>query len=96
MWWGMYPLIVLAVWNFIVFTVYGADKLKAIRGGQRIKEAVLLASAGVFGALGGMFGMLVFRHKIRKTKFISVYFMAVIQAVAVVLIYIYFVPLLPF
>ena len=50
--------------NLIVFSLYGIDKWKAIHHKWRIPEAHLIL-AGVFG----IFGMLLFRHKIRKPKF---------------------------
>lgn len=59
-----YGLICLAV-----FFLYGIDKYRAIRGDWRISERRLLIYA-VFGAPGALAGMLVFRHKIRKLKFI--------------------------
>ena len=51
------------------FILYGADKMSAIRGASRVPEAVLL-----FIGLGGgyavcLFGMMLFRHKIRKWYF---------------------------
>lgn len=59
-----YGLICLAV-----FFLYGIDKYRAIRGDWRISERRLLIFA-IFGAPGALAGMLVFRHKIRKLKFI--------------------------
>ncbi|MCR5592826.1 MAG: DUF1294 domain-containing protein [Saccharofermentans sp.] len=56
--------------NVITMAVYGIDKLKAVRGSFRIPEKILIglmAAGGVFGAIAGM---LLFRHKIRKPKFI--------------------------
>lgn len=61
---ALYGLICLAV-----FFLYGIDKYRAIRGDWRISERRLLIYA-VFGAPGALAGMLVFRHKIRKLKFI--------------------------
>lgn len=58
-----------AVWNLIVFLVYGLDKLKAIRGGFRISENTLIFLAYFFGGFGAFFGMYIFRHKTRKWKF---------------------------
>lgn len=54
--------------NLIVFLLYGIDKWKAIHHKWRIPEAHLIL-AGVFGILGAILGMLLFRHKIRKPKF---------------------------
>lgn len=62
-------LIVIAVWNIVVFFMYGADKLKAVKGSWRISEHTLITSAFLFGSLGALFGMFVFRHKTRHLKF---------------------------
>ena len=62
-------LIVLLVWNLVAFILYGMDKAKAKRGSRRIPEKTLLWCAFLLGSLGGMAGMLVFRHKTRHTKF---------------------------
>lgn len=57
------------IWNGIVLLLYGLDKWKAVRGRWRISEKLLLLCAFVMGALGAGLGMLLFRHKTRKTKF---------------------------
>ncbi len=62
-------LIVIAVWNIVVFFMYGADKLKAIKGSWRISEQTLITSAFLFGGIGALFGMFVFRHKTKHLKF---------------------------
>jgi len=60
---------ILLLINLFSFVLVGTDKRKSLNGAERIPEArfffisVLFASAGVF------FGMLVFRHKIRKAYF---------------------------
>ena len=61
---------VLIIWNVITFAMMGVDKLKAKTGAWRIPEKVLLTSAFLLGAPGSIAGALVFRHKIRKLKFI--------------------------
>jgi len=61
--WMVYGII-----NAITFFVYGIDKLKAQAGSYRIPEKVLITLA-FFGPIGGLLGMRLFRHKIRKTKF---------------------------
>ena len=57
--------------NIISLIFFGVDKLKSMRGGWRISELrlLLLAFIGPFGAYAGM---LLFKHKIRKVKFILV------------------------
>lgn len=58
--------IVLAYFAFITifaFTLMGVDKRKAKKGAFRISEASLFVSALLGGAIGSVFGMLVFHHK---------------------------------
>jgi uncharacterized membrane protein YsdA (DUF1294 family) len=64
--------------NAIAFVLYGYDKLRAGRAGDRVPERHLLAVA----AMGGWPGaLLVFRHKTRKVSFqIKFAFMFVVWA----------------
>lgn len=64
-----YGLLTWAVWNVMVFTLYGVEKWKAKRQKWRISEMTLLGMAFVFGASGAFAGMLLFHHKTRKWKF---------------------------
>lgn len=66
--------------DVIMFLLYGSDKRKAAKGRWRISERSLLSGA-IFGGIGAYLGMLVFRHKTRKTAFrILLPFYAGIQA----------------
>lgn len=64
------PLIFLII-NLISLIIFGIDKIKSIRGKWRISESRLLLIA-FFAPFGAYVGMLLFRHKIRKVKFIFV------------------------
>ena len=64
-----YFMLLALVWNLIVFFIYGIDKSKARREARRISEKFLLVVALIFGAVGAMFGMVVFNHKTSKMKF---------------------------
>lgn len=55
--------------SIIEFLLFGYDKLQAQNGGQRIPEKVLLGVGIVGGALGGLLGMRIFRHKTRHFQF---------------------------
>ena len=55
--------------NFLNFLLFGYDKFQAKREGWRIPEKVLLGLSLFGGGLGGLAGMLVFRHKTRKNIF---------------------------
>ena len=61
--------IFLAAVSLAAFILYGADKSKARRGAWRIPEKVLLSLSFFGGAAGGLLGMVLFRHKIRKGAF---------------------------
>ena len=58
-----------ALWNLIVFFVYGIDKRKAKKNRWRISEGTLIALAFFMGGIGAAFGMRVFRHKTKHLKF---------------------------
>ncbi|MBQ0140685.1 MAG: DUF1294 domain-containing protein [Kurthia sp.] len=56
--------------SLIAFIQMGYDKMQAMRGKWRVKEKSLWLSAIIGGALGSLLGMIIFRHKIRKMKFV--------------------------
>ena len=49
--------------------MYGWDKLMAIRKGRRVPEFWLLSASLLAGGIGGIFGMVIFRHKTNKWRF---------------------------
>lgn len=55
--------------NSISFILFGFDKFLAIKNKRRIPEKELFTVSTVGGAVGGMFAILVFKHKISKTTF---------------------------
>ena len=57
--------------SLLTFTVFGIDKKRAVRGEWRIRESTLLILSLIGGAAGGLIGMTVFRHKIRKPLFVA-------------------------
>ncbi len=61
--------VTVGVWNLIVFSMYGYDKLCAIKGYDRISEFTLLFLAFAFGGVGALLGMVLWRHKTLKIKF---------------------------
>ena len=63
----MYYLIVI---NIAAWIMYGLDKWKAKRGDWRISERALLLVALAGGSVGALAGMLMFRHKTKKAKFV--------------------------
>lgn len=63
----MYCLLAL---NVGVWLMYGIDKWKAKSGRWRIPEKVLLLAAFAGGPVGALAGMMMFRHKTKKAKFV--------------------------
>lgn len=63
---GAIYLIGINLWAFVLF---GFDKRRARKGGQRVPEARLLWTAFLGGLLGAWTGVVLFRHKTRKTSF---------------------------
>jgi uncharacterized membrane protein YsdA (DUF1294 family) len=63
--------VILTIVNIISLMFFGLDKLKSKKRGWRIPESrlLLIAFLGPFGAYAGM---LLFRHKTRKVKFLLV------------------------
>ena len=57
---------VFGAWAFVLF---GFDKWRAGRGGQRVAEATLCWVSALVGWPGGLLGILVFRHKSAKPAF---------------------------
>ena len=47
-------LVLIAIWNSIVFLTYGLDKRKAIQKRWRIPEKVLLLESWLLGGFGAL------------------------------------------
>lgn len=64
------PVRIYLIASAVVFLVFGADKMIAASDSNRsrVPENTLVLLS-VFGILGGISGMLVFHHKIKKAKF---------------------------
>lgn len=60
----------LIIINVAAWIAYGLDKWKAKAGKWRIPERTLLILALIGGSLGALAGMMMFRHKTRKAKFV--------------------------
>ena len=75
-------LIFLSIANGISLLFFGVDKFKSKKGGYRIAESKLLLSAFV-GPFGAYAGMLLFRHKTRKIKFLVVPLFLLIQVILI-------------
>ncbi len=79
-------LVLAIIVNGTSLAIFGIDKFLSKRGGYRIPEYRLLTSA-FFGPFGACLGMLVFRHKTRKVKFLFVPVFLVLQVLLVLYFY---------
>ena len=59
----------LVLANLVAFAMYGIDKKRAIKNKWRIPEKTLLLAALFGGAMGALWGMILFHHKTKKAKF---------------------------
>lgn len=67
----MKPFILVFLFlNFVTFFIFGLDKFFALTNRQRIKEKTLLTLAIAGGSVGAVFAQKIFRHKIRKFRYI--------------------------
>lgn len=78
-------LIAFGIISFVAFAMYGVDKLKAINGSWRISEKALLLTSFFGGALGGLLGMQLFRHKTKHWYFYAVNILGIIWQVALII-----------
>ena len=62
-------IISLILINIITFLLFVIDKRKAERHQWRIPETTLLGFSLIGGALGGIIGMMLYHHKVRKPHF---------------------------
>lgn len=72
--------------NIISFVLYGIDKGKAILKRERIPERILLILSLIGGCYGALLGMILFRHKIRKKKFIITALVSIILWTTIMII----------
>lgn len=82
-------LLLLLLWNLIVFFLYGLDKRKAIRNQRRIPEKSLISAAFLMGGAGALLGMRVFRHKTKHRNFLVLIPLALMLNLGVTIFAIY-------
>jgi uncharacterized membrane protein YsdA (DUF1294 family) len=75
-------LIWFAASSAVAFLTFGFDKWRASRSGGRVQELSLAMLGALGGWLGGLFGMIVFRHKTAKWTFKLKYALALIPFAA--------------
>ena len=61
--------IVIAIMNLLSYILMGLDKRAAQEGRWRVPEKTLFLVTALFGGLGGVLGMHVFRHKTKHWYF---------------------------
>ena len=83
-------ILILIIWNIIIFAIYGVDKHKAKRNSRRISEKTLILSAVFMGGTGALLGMQIFRHKTKHMKFKIGVPLLLILNIAVFCVYLYF------
>lgn len=71
--------------SIVTLVFFGIDKYKAMRRKWRIPEAVLLSLTVIGGAFGGIIGMILFRHKIRKPMFFIIVPLATALYIALII-----------
>ena len=81
--------ILLLIWNFIVFIMYGEDKLYSKNKTHRIREKKLIISAFLLGSIGALLGMSLFNHKTAKRKFLVLIPLSLIFNAAVICLILY-------
>ena len=77
-------VVALVIWNIAVFALYGVDKWKAMNGKWRIHENNMILWAFLMGSFGAAFAMVLFRHKIRKTIFVTMIPIAMLENLAII------------
>jgi uncharacterized membrane protein YsdA (DUF1294 family) len=78
--------IFLIIVNCVALTIFGVDKQQSKKKGWRIPESRLLLTA-FLAPFGAYAGMLLFRHKTRKFKFLLVPIFLLIQVLLIVYFY---------
>ena len=79
--------ILLIIVNCVALIIFGVDKLQSKKGGWRIPESRLLLLA-FFGPFGAYAGIVLFRHKTRKIKFLLVPIFLLFQVILIAYFYI--------
>lgn len=75
-------IIFISIWSFATM---GFDKKRAKKRGRRVPEKNLWLLAIVGGGIGAYLGMLLFKHKTRKTAFrIGFLLLAVIDIIVII------------
>ena len=63
-------LVLYGLWNLVTFFTVGADKHFARKRARRVRERTFFGIALLFGAVGVLIGMYVYRHKTLHKSFV--------------------------
>lgn len=85
-------LMVIALWNGMVFLTYGLDKRKAIQNRWRIPEKVLLLESWLLGGFGALLGGHLFHHKVRKWYFQTSWWMSSLLLAGILFLILQWIP----
>ena len=83
-----YFLIYLAAVSLFAVIITVFDKIRAMRGGWRVRESTLLIVSALGGSIAMLLTMLLIRHKTRKPKFmLGIPLIIILQMAAAVLVW---------
>ncbi len=77
---------ILILMSLITFITYGIDKVKAKKETRRIKEKTLLEMTILGGAIGALFGRIIFHHKTNKIYFSITIYLSLLAEILLVLL----------
>mgnify|MGYP003613715033 CR=1 FL=1 len=80
-------LLLLILLNLIAFIAFGYDKQLAKNRKNRISERSLFLLLFLGGTIGGILGMLIFRHKTSKKSFLAKLFLIILLQIGFVFAY---------
>ena len=80
-------LLLLILLNLIAFIAFGYDKQLAKSRKNRISERSLFLLLFLGGTIGGILGMLIFRHKTSKKSFLAKLFLIILLQIGFVFAY---------
>ncbi len=81
----------LLIMSTVLFVMMGVDKRRAKLHARRISERTLFFVAAAGGALGGLAGMYIFRHKTQKPAFKAGFPVLAVLNIAVGVLLLFFV-----
>lgn len=81
----IYYLSFISIMNLVTFALYKSDKHRALNRHRRIRETTLLGTGILGGAIGALFGMVLFHHKTKHGYFWTINFLSALAHAAIIL-----------